>query len=129
MLVQLVQFFNILLFRGVPLYLSDDQAHILQHKWWTPQQLQTVATSGRYGRQAGVLKLKVKKFRTELEAKGFFLDDSMKRALRNLIERGVNRVPALFLTNPIQQLSSMNLEKYEVVASEPIKGHLINLIT
>ena len=48
------------------------------------------------------------------------------------ILRGVARVPALLLKNPTQQLTSINLEKYEIVASEPlhdVKGHAIHLIT
>ncbi len=90
--------------------LFDDQAHTLQHKWRTPQQLQTVATSGKYGKKAGVLRpfdLKVKELQTELEARGL---DKMKRAdldtLFNQVLRGVSRVPALLLTNSTQQLSS-----------------------
>ncbi len=120
-------------------HLYDDQAHALQHKWRNPQELQTVATSGRYGRQAGVLKpfhLKVNELRTELEARGIYIDRTMKRPeLDKLLEqtlRGVVRVPALLLTNPTQQLLSLNLDKYEVMASEPlhdIKGHIVNLIT
>ena len=46
------------------------------------------------------------------------------------ILRGVARVPAL-LTDPCRSLLSLNLHKYEVVASEPLhdlKGHIINLI-
>lgn len=41
-------------------------------------------------------------------------------------------MPALLLTNPTQNLSDINLDKYEVVASEPlhdIKGHIINIIS
>ena len=41
---------------GCQEHLFDEQAHILQHKWHTPQQLQTLATNGRFGRQAGVIK-------------------------------------------------------------------------
>ena len=99
---------------GSHLNMFDDQAHCLQRKWRTPQQLQTIATSGRYGRQAGVLKpldLKVKELRTELEARGIFVHSKMKRAdmdkLFEEITRGVVRVPALLLTNPTQQLSSL----------------------
>ena len=119
--------------------LFNDQAHTLQHKWRNVQQLQTVAISGRYGRKAGELKpfkLRVKELRSELEARSFFVDDKMPRPeLEDLLEqilRGVSRVPALLLTDPTQQLASLNLDKYEIVATEPlhdIKGHLINLIT
>ena len=45
--------------------------------------------------------------------------------------KGILRAPALLLENPTQELASLNLEKYLIVASEPlhdIKGHLINLI-
>ena len=45
---------------------------------------------------------------------------------------GVVRVPALLLTNPTQSLSTLNLDRYEAIASEPLhdlKGHIINLIT
>lgn len=41
-------------------------------------------------------------------------------------------MPALLLTDPSRSLSSLNLDRYEVVASEPLhdlKGHIINLIT
>ena len=124
---------------GSHVNLFDDQAHMLQQKWRTPQELQAIATSGIYGRQAGVLKpfdLKVKELRTELEARGIFVTSQMKRPdLDDLLTQvlgGVTRVPALLLAHPTQQLSSLNLEKYEIVACEPLhdlKGHLINLIT
>ena len=59
-----------------------DQAHTLQHKWRTPQQLQTIATSGRYGKQAGVLRpldLKLKEqFLLELKARKFYVHKKMK---------------------------------------------------
>ena len=123
---------------GCQEYLFDDQAHTLQHKWRSPQQLQTLAISGRFGRQPGALRpfdLRVKELRSELEARGVVLDSKMLRAdlqlKLNEILRGVARVPALLLTNPTQQLASLNLGKYEIVASEPlhdIKGHVINLI-
>lgn len=48
------------------------------------------------------------------------------------ILRGVVRVPAVLLTDPSCSLLSLNLDRYEVVASEPLhdlKGHFINLIT
>ena len=40
---------------GCQEYLFDDQAHTLQHKWRSPQQLHTLAISGRFGRQPGAL--------------------------------------------------------------------------
>ena len=123
---------------GCQEYLFDDQAHTLQHKWRSPQQLQTLAISGRFGRRPGALRpfdLRVKELRLELEARGVVLDSKMLREdlqiKLNEILRGVARVPALLLTNPTQHLASLNLGKYEIVASEPlhdIKGHVINLI-
>lgn len=101
--------------------------------------LQSLATGGQFGKQAGILRpfdnLKVKELRTELGARGVCVDQSMlkndiQKTLDNIL-RGVMRVPALLLPHPTQCLSSLNLERYEVVASEPlhdIKGH-INLIT
>lgn len=119
--------------------LFDDQAHALHHKWRSLQQLHTLATGGTFGRQAGVLKpfeLRVKELRLELRARGVVVPDKMKRpnlqqSLDDIL-RGVMRVPALLLTNPTQPLSSLNLGRYELVASEPlhdIKGHVLNVIT
>ena len=68
---------------GCQEHLFDDQAHTLQYKWRTPQQLQTIATSGRFGRQAGVLKpfdLKVKELRMDLEARKIYVHKEMTRA-------------------------------------------------
>ena len=120
---------------GCQEYSIDDQAHTLQHKWRSPQQLQTLAISGRFGRQPGALRLfdlRVKELRSELEARGVVLDSKMLRAdLQIKLNEILTRVPALLLTNPTQQLASLNLGKYEIVASEPlhnIKGHVINLI-
>ena len=124
---------------GCQEHLFDDQAHTLQHKWRTPQQLQTLAISGRFGKQAGVLRpldLKVKELKMELEARRIYVEKDMTRPLlQNLLDqelKGVLRVPALLLENPTEELASLNLEKYEIVASEPlhdIKGHLINIIS
>ena len=50
-----------------------DQAHMLQQKWRTPQELQAIATSGIYGRQAGVLKPFDLKVKEQLEARGILL--------------------------------------------------------
>ena len=59
----------------------------------------------------------------------------LRAELQKLLDeilKGVVRVPALLLENPTQDLTSLNLGKYEIVASEPlhdIKGHMIHLIT
>lgn len=58
------------------------------------------------------------------------LRDDLQKILDEIL-RGIARVPALLLDNPLQNLISVNLGKYEVIASEPlhdIKGHIINLI-
>lgn len=125
---------------GCQEHLFDDQAHSLQHRWRPLQQLQMLATGGKFGRQAGSLRpldnLKVQELRAELEARGAVLEGKVLKAdlqrSLDLTLRGVSRVPALLLTSPTQQLSELNLDKYEIVASEPlhdIKGHIINLIT
>ena len=52
----------------------DDQAHSLRYKWRSLEDLQSLATGGIYGKQAGALKpfdsLKVDKLRQELKARG-----------------------------------------------------------
>ena len=111
-----------------------DQAHSLQYCWRNLHDLQSIAISGVFGREAGVItpfdNLKVDQLRTELRAR--VEDTSMKKGvLRDMLDnilRGVMRVPALLLTDPTQTLTALNLSEYEVVASEPLhdlKGHII----
>lgn len=117
----------------------DDQAHSLSHEWRTLADLQVVATAGTFGKQPGELQpfdLRVNQLRTELEARCIALKKGMLRNdLQYLLTetlRGVVRVPALLLTNPTQDLAAINLESYEIVASEPlhdIKGHIVHVIT
>ena len=117
----------------------DDQAHSLTFHWRSLEQLQSIATAGNNGKIVGSLKpfdnLKKDELRKELSARGIedvhqkkpFLLDTLENILQ-----GVMRVPALLLTHPTQNLSEINLDKYEVVASEPlhdIKGHIINIIS
>lgn len=124
---------------GCQEHLYDDQAHCLQRRWRLPQQLQSVATNGKLGDRPGIIhpfdNLRVNELRSELEARGVVLEDKVYRAdlqkSLDLILKGVSRVPALLLTNPTQYLVSLNIHKYEIMASEPlhdIKGHIINLI-
>lgn len=120
--------------------LFSDQAHALLHPWRPLKQLQSLAIGGTFGKHAGILRpfqnLKVHELKSELQARGICLEKGVKknelqRELDDIL-KGVARVPALLLTDPTQPLSSLNLEKYEVVASEPLhdlKGHIINLIT
>ena len=117
----------------------NDQAHSLQYKWRDLHTLQATAVSGIYGKEAGVIKpfdnLKVAQLRRELTARGTRDTSGKKEVLREMLDcilKGVMRVPALLLPNPTRTLTSLNLQKYEVLASEPLhdlKGHLINLIT
>ena len=117
----------------------DDQAHSLSYKWCSLEDLQSVATGGIYGKKAGALKpfdsLKVDELRQELTARSVSDTTLKKDALNDILEctlKGVVRVPALLLPNPTQSLSTLNLSRYEVLASEPLhdlKGHIINLIT
>ena len=73
--------------------------------------------------------------RKELIARGINDVHQKKPFLLAILEhilRGVMRVPALLLTHPTQNSSEIHLDKYEVVASEPlhdIEGHIINIIT
>ena len=127
---------------GVLENLFDDQAHTLQPKWRDLQELQTVATCGSHGKAAMELspfKLLVNELRLELEARHILTLEEMEGVKRDELDlvlqetlKGVKHVPALLLTNPTQQLSSLNLDRYEIVATEPlhdIKGHVLNLIT
>ena len=124
---------------GIKSNMYNDQAHTLQQKWRNVEQLQTVVVSGKYGRKAGELqpfKLRIKELREELEAREVYVDEAMlKPQLQSLLEdhilRGVSRVPALLLTDPMQELASINLDRYEIVASEPlhdIKSHLVHVM-
>ena len=120
--------------------LFSDQAHTLVHAWRPLSQLQSLATGGTFGRQAGTVRpfhnLKVNELRRELRARGVHfekgtLKDDLQLKLDGIL-RGVTQVSALLLTDPTQPLSSLCLDHYEVVASEPLhdlKGHIVNIIT
>ena len=118
--------------------LFDDQAHCLQHQWRSLATLQSIATLGVFGKQTGITRpfdgLKIGELRTELTARNmrvYGLKDDLQTVLDETL-KGIASVPAILLPNPTQSLSSLNLSKYEVVASEPLhdlKGHIINLIT
>ena len=62
--------------------LFDDQAHSLQYCWRNLHDLQSIAISGVFGREKGVLTpfddLRVDKLHTELQARGVE-DTSMKK--------------------------------------------------
>lgn len=122
---------------GVRADMMDDLAHSLQQPWRSLHKLQQIATSGKFGKQAGELKpfdkLKVKQLREELHARGFFNTDRHKNELKGALKEmltGVQHVPTLMLLNPTGALSDLNLEEYTVLDCEPLhdlKGHLIHL--
>ena len=115
-----------------------DQAHSLNYNWRSLENLQSLAVGGTYSKHPGVLKpfeaLKVDELCRELEARRVADTSMTKPILTNMLENilRVVRVPALLLTDPSRSLLSLNLDRYEVIASEPLhdlKGHIINLIT
>ena len=117
-----------------------DQGHSQCYKWRSLELMQSIATADIYGKEAGSIKpfdqLKVDELKSELRARGKEIGTSMlKPDLRKTLHqtlRGVVRVPSLLLANPTQSLSSLNLDSYEIIASEPlhdIKGHIMNIIT
>lgn len=117
----------------------SDQAHSLNYNWRSLETLESLAIGGTYGKHPEILKpfdaLKVDELRQELGARGVADISMTKLILSDMLDdilRGVARVPALLLTDPSHSLLSLNLDRYEVVASEPLhdlKGHIINLIT
>ena len=120
--------------------LFSDQAHALLHPWRPLHDLQAIAISGSLGKQAGALwpfrYLRVHELKLELEARGVHLEQGAKKEdfqceLDDIL-RGIVRVLALLLADTTQSLTALNLQRYEVVASEPLhdlKGHITNLIT
>ncbi len=116
----------------------SDQAHALQCHWRSLQELQELAVGGVYGSKPGATKpfekLLVAELREELKARGVFDIDRLKPELQQELTeilRGIQRVPALLLENPKQQLGSLNLSRYELMACEPLhdlKGHIHNLL-
>ena len=103
--------------------LYNDQAHVLVRKWRLLEQLCSIAVGGVFGIRP-FQKLTKDDIRRELRARGVPVDDEMKKDELHLILdntlRGVARVPALLITNPAQSLQSLGLQRYEVVANEPL---------
>lgn len=103
----------------------SDQA--LQCQWCYLATLQTLATRVAVGKKAGVTKpfdkLRVDDLREELRVRGILTLEGPKPKLQQQLEdilKGVQRVPALLLLNPIQSLSTLNLQRCELVACEPL---------
>ena len=95
--------------------------------------IQTLVLAGKFGNQPGCLKtldnLKVADLRKELQTRGVQTQGILKpQLLSTLTEilQGAQRVPTLLTLYPTQPLSSLNLNKYEVLDCEPLddlKGH------
>lgn len=116
----------------------EDQSHSLRFHWRQLKELQHLAINGVYGKTPGKTKpfdkLRVEELRKELRARKMYDLDQPKLQLKKSLDeilRGVQRVPAMLLLNPTQGLNLLHLERYEVMACEPLhdlKGHLKNLL-
>ena len=116
-----------------------DLSHALNKPWRSIATLQSVVTSGKYGKTPGQLKpldgLKVCQLREELNARGIKVTDKqLKPELAEklaLTLQGAQRAPTLLTGNPTQPLTELNLQHYEILDCEPlhdVKGHLFNLL-
>ena len=99
---------------GVMDVTMDDLAHTLQQPRRDLQDIQQLATGGKFGRVSGKLKpfdkLLVAQLREELHARGNFHTDRLKDELSSTLEdtlRGVQRVPTILLLNSTQPLSRL----------------------
>lgn len=114
-----------------------DLAHTLQQSWRSLQDLQSLATAGKFGKKAGNPKpfdnLRVAELREELHARGDYDTDKVKDDLQKKLDNtlcGVQRVPTMLLLDPQQPLAQLHLEDYTVLDSEPLhdlKGHFLHL--
>jgi len=115
-----------------------DLAHALQCNVRTLADIQELVLAGTYGSMSGRLKplegLNVKQLRKELESRGSTTKGKLKPQLKDeltTILSGVQRVPTVLILDPKQPLSSLNLQRYEVLDCEQLhdmKEHLRNLL-
>ena len=115
-----------------------DLAHAFHHSWRSLNDIQSIVLAGRLGNKPGCLKpfdnLKVRELKNELQARGVTTPGMLKPKLLSTLTdilQGIQRVPTLLTLDPIQPLSRLNLQKYEVMDCEPLhdlKGHLYNLL-
>ena len=103
------------------------------------QDIQNLATSGRFGKRFNVVRpfenLTMGEIQTELRLRGC-IDVDMPKAqlvakLKSILE-GVQRVPSLLLSCPTSELKQFNLQRYSILPCEPLhdlKGHLNNLLS
>lgn len=117
----------------------QDLSHALRRPWHPLATIQALATAAKYGRTSSKLKplgsLKVNELREELQARSCKISSKdVKPELqekRTLTLEGVQRIPSLLTLNPIQSLSDVHLEDYEVLDCEPlhdIKGYLHKIL-
>ena len=115
-----------------------DLTHAFHHTWRSLSDIQTLVLAGKFGNKPGCLKpldnLKVADLRKELQTRGVQTQGMLKPQLLSTLTdilQGAQRVPTLLTLYPTQPLSSLNLNKYEVLDCEPLhdlKGHLYNLL-
>ena len=115
----------------------EDLAHTLQLQWHSLSDLQQTVLAGKYGDQANTLKpfetLDTPQLQEELRKRNILHTATTKKdcsAILTGILKGVQRVATLLMSSPSQSLSSLHLENYEVLDSEPLhdlKGHLSHL--
>lgn len=119
--------------------MMEDLARAFQLKWCSLSDLQSLVLAGRYGEQPNVLKpfetLDTSKLQAELRKRNILHSATTKKDCHAILAqtlKGVQRVPTLLLSSPSQSLSSLQLDNYEILDSEPlhdIKGYLIHLLT
>ena len=73
--------------------------------------------------------------REELQQRDVYTEATTKKELQQTLHKalhGVQRVPSLLIHDPMQDLSKLHLEQYQVLDCEPLhdlKGHISNLLT
>ena len=93
--------------------------------------------TGKYGKQSGIIRpferLTNNKLKEELRAREIYDFGSTKADTRQSLNEalgGVQRVPSLLLNSPMENIRTLNLEKYTILECEPLhdlKGHLSNV--
>lgn len=115
-----------------------DLPHALEKKSRSLANLQSLILGGKFGNVPEKLKplynLVVSNLREELQARHVSTEGQKKPELQaklTEILQGTQRVPTILTQNPSRPLSSLNLQRYEVLDCEPLhdlKGHLYNLL-
>ena len=104
---------------GIHVSKFTDQTHALRRRVRSLQDIQNLATLGRYGKRLNVVRpfenLTIGEIQTELCLRGC-IDVNMPKAqlvakLKSILE-GVQHVPSLLLSCPTSELKQFNLERY-----------------